>query len=101
MTGAEIPRNVQEFLKLLSYSSFEFATFPHIITDYIFDTDKTKEDIYEQRIKRIGLYHNSSLVNIECKIEIIVAFFVFFLPLACIFKFVTQVTGPRKMILEH
>lgn len=46
MTGAEIPWFVQEFLKLLSYSSFEFATFPHIITDYIFDTDKTKEDIY-------------------------------------------------------
>jgi len=28
------------------YCTFEFATFPHIITDYVFDTDKTKENLY-------------------------------------------------------
>ena len=84
MASIEYPRFYTEFLSWLYFSSFELQTFPHIISENIFDADKTKEGIYPLRFKRVGLYHNSSIINSECKIEIIVFWFLFLFPFSII-----------------
>lgn len=62
------------------------------MSDYILDTDKTKEDLYEYRFKRIGLYHNSGVINTECKLLILGIWFLILFPLSVILRVFVQVT---------
>jgi len=89
-------RFFHEFLKHIEFSTLEFSLFPHLITDLFFNTDRTSHDVYDWRFKRMGLYHNSTIVNAECKFEVFAIWFLFLAPIAIFLRLFFKFTFIRK-----
>lgn len=71
-------------MRFITWCSFEFRNFPLLMSEGMIPNWEIQEDVFPTRLKRMDLYKNSALVNIECKIVFLLIWFFLLFPLSVI-----------------
>jgi len=73
-----------EFMRYIQWSSFEFRNFPLLMSEGILPNWQIRDAPFPTRIKRMDLFENAALVNIECKFVFLMIWFLLLFPLSVV-----------------
>lgn len=79
-------------MRYITWCSFEFWNFPLIMSEGILPNWEIKDSPFPTRIKRMDLFENSTLINIECKIFFLLIWFFLLFPLSAILRIFVRFT---------
>ena len=70
----------------ITWCFFEFRNFPLLMSEAIVPNWEIRDAPFPTRIKRMDLFENAAIVNIECKIVFLLIWFVFLFPLSVVLR---------------